>query len=98
VAILAGAVYKIHKNLLKPLIGIDLSMFTVFYIGTIQSMNPGNAPLKSNHIPDQVRVHIRHLHYSQGTEKVDLHWTNSSSILMMNRSHATRGRVSSKRF
>ncbi len=37
-------------------------------------MKPGNAPLKSIRLLDQVRERIRYLHYSLSTEKVNLHW------------------------
>ena len=37
-------------------------------------MKPGNAPLKSIRLLDQVRERIRYLHYSLSTEKVYLHW------------------------
>ncbi len=37
-------------------------------------MKPGNAPLKSVRLLDQVRERIRYLHYSLSTEKVYLHW------------------------
>ena len=37
-------------------------------------MKPGNAPLKSVCLLDQVRERIRYLHYSLSTEKVYLHW------------------------
>ena len=37
-------------------------------------MKPGNAPLKSIRLLDQVREHIRFLHYSLSTEKVYLCW------------------------
>ena len=34
------------------------------------TMKPGNAPLKSIRLLDQVRERIRYLHYSLSTEKV----------------------------
>ncbi len=37
-------------------------------------MKPGNAPLKSIRLLDQVRERIRYLHYSLSTEKVYLYW------------------------
>ena len=37
-------------------------------------MKPGNAPLKSIRLLDQVRERIRYLHYSLSTEKVYLNW------------------------
>ncbi len=37
-------------------------------------MKPGNAPLKSIRLLDQVRERIRYLHYSLSTEKVVVHW------------------------
>ena len=37
-------------------------------------MKPGNAPLKSIRLLDQVRERIRYLHYSLSTEKVCLYW------------------------
>ena len=37
-------------------------------------MKPGNAPLKSIRLLDQVRERIRYLHYSLSTEKVYLPW------------------------
>jgi hypothetical protein len=37
-------------------------------------MKPGNVPLKSIRLLDQVREHIRYLHYSLSTEKVYLYW------------------------
>ncbi len=37
-------------------------------------MKPGNAPLKSIRLLDQVRERIRYLHYSLSTEKVYVHW------------------------
>ena len=37
-------------------------------------MKPGNAPLKSVRLLDQVRERIRYLHYSLSTEKVYLYW------------------------
>ena len=36
-------------------------------------MKPGNAPLKSIRLLDQVRERIRYLHYSQSTEKFNLY-------------------------
>ena len=40
----------------------------------IQAIKPGDAPLKSIRLLDQVRERIRYLHYSLSTEKVYLHW------------------------
>ena len=37
-------------------------------------MKPGNTPLKSIRLLDQVRERIRYLHYSLSTEKVYLYW------------------------
>ena len=37
-------------------------------------MKPGNEPLKSIRLLDQVRERIQYLHYSLSTEKVYLHW------------------------
>ena len=37
-------------------------------------MKPGNVPLKSVRLLDQVRERIRYLHYSLSTEKVYLYW------------------------
>ena len=37
-------------------------------------MKPGNAPLKSIRLLDQVRERIRYLNYSLSTEKGYLHW------------------------
>ena len=37
-------------------------------------MKPGNAPLKSIRLLDQVRERIRYSHYSLSTEKVYLYW------------------------
>ena len=37
-------------------------------------MKPGNAPLRSIRLLDQVRERIRYLHYSLSTEKVYLYW------------------------
>ena len=37
-------------------------------------MKPGNAPLKSIRLLDQVRERVRYLHYSQSIEKVYLYW------------------------
>jgi integron integrase len=37
-------------------------------------MKPGNAPLRSLRLLDQVRERIRYLHYSLSTEKTYLHW------------------------
>ena len=36
-------------------------------------MKPGNAPLKSIRLLDQVRERIRYLHYSLSTEKINLY-------------------------
>ena len=37
-------------------------------------MKPCNEPLKSIRLLDQVREHIRYLHYSLSTEKINLYW------------------------
>ena len=37
-------------------------------------MKPGNPPLLSTRLLDQLRERIRYLHYSLSTEKVYLHW------------------------
>ena len=37
-------------------------------------MKPGNPPLRSTRLLDQMRERIRYLHYSLSTEKVYLYW------------------------
>ena len=51
-------------------------------------MKPGNAPLKSIRLLDQVRERIRYLHYSLSTEKVYLHW-----VTFLTRRHGPDGRM-----
>jgi hypothetical protein len=38
------------------------------------SMKPGNAPVQSIRLLDQVLEHIRYMHYSVSTKKNNLHW------------------------
>jgi hypothetical protein len=38
-------------------------------------MKPGNPPLQSFRLLDQVRERIRYLHYSYSTEKTYVYWT-----------------------
>ena len=51
-------------------------------------MKPGNAPLKSIRLLDQVRERIRYLHYSRSTEKVYLYW-----VKFFIRWHGREGRM-----
>ena len=37
-------------------------------------MKPGNPPLQSVRLLDQMRERIRYMHYSLSTEKVYLYW------------------------
>lgn len=37
-------------------------------------MKPGNPPLQSTRLLDQVRERIRYLHYSLSTEKLYVYW------------------------
>ena len=51
-------------------------------------MKPGNVPLKSIRLLDQVRERIRYLHYSLSTEKVYLCRNRPGADKWVNRFHA----------
>ena len=66
-------------------------------------MKPGNPPLQSIRVLDQLRERIRYMHYSLGTEQVYVYWVRffirwSGKVGQMRHPHGARVAVPLKRF
>ncbi len=59
-----------HKSCLEVACILGLDEYTVYKYSYKNSMKPGNQPLRSVRLPDQVCQRIRHLHFGLSTDKV----------------------------